>query len=131
MSRNGVEHDGFDDVWVALVMWWVKAGAGVCMNNSAGIGPTRKVKSDERKLRYLWIPNENDIESYLNISFNDHREAEYEHAMKLRYSQTLARLDSLHERALAGELNFEVSVSRVGNNSPADDEFIVWVRNRW
>jgi hypothetical protein len=67
----------------------------------------------------------------LNISFNDHREAEYERAMQLRYGQTLARLDRLHERALAGELNFEVSISRVGDNTPADDAFIAWVRARW
>ena len=51
MSRNGVEHDGLDDVWVALVMG-VRVGV-YAVNNSAGIGPTRKVKSDERKQRYL------------------------------------------------------------------------------
>ncbi|MCR9255444.1 MAG: SPASM domain-containing protein [Alphaproteobacteria bacterium] len=69
--------------------------------------------------------------AYLAISFNDHREAEYEATMKLPYRRTLARLEALHALVQAGRTRFPVVLSRVGDGSQADQAFVAWVEDRF
>ena len=69
--------------------------------------------------------------TYFNISFNDHREDEYQNVMKLNYARTLANLDRLHERLACGALDLPARVSRVGDGTEADAEFIAWCSARW
>lgn len=67
---------------------------------------------------------------YLWISFNDHRERQYEETMKLPYARTIERLDLIHEWAEHGRLPFRICLSRVGDRTRDDDEFTVWA-NRY
>lgn len=69
--------------------------------------------------------------AYLAVSFNDHREAEYEATMKIPYKRTVERLDGLHKRFKAGRIRFPIVLSRVGDGSPADKEFVAWVESRF
>lgn len=64
---------------------------------------------------------------YLWISFNDHREAEYEAVMKLPYRRTIERLDMLHRARSEGRLGMRIVLSRVADETPADAEFVRWV----
>ena len=64
---------------------------------------------------------------HLWISLNDHRPAEYEAVMKMPLARTLKRLDLLH----IARFPHRVVVSRVCDNTPADDEFKAWVENRY
>ncbi len=68
-----------------------------------------------RNIKYLWI------------SFNDHREAEYERVMSLPYQRTRERLEMIHDAFMEGDVYFPVVLSRVGDGSPADHEFTQWV----
>ena len=68
---------------------------------------------------------------YLWISFNDHREKEYEKTMQLPFKRTVERLDLIHEKKAAGTLNFNIVLSRVGDNSDADQAFVAWCRQRY
>lgn len=63
---------------------------------------------------------------YLWISFNDHRPAQYEHAMKLPYGRTIERLDLIHRRKAEGRLPFVIVLSRVGDDSADDQAFRDW-----
>lgn len=65
------------------------------------------------------------------ISFNDHREKEYEETMSLPYKRTIERLELIHRKRVSGELPFRVVLSRVGDGTDADIEFINWVRNHF
>lgn len=62
------------------------------------------------------------------ISFNDHREAEYEATMQLPYKRTIERLNLIHKFKKLDALNFDVYLSRVGDNSQTDLDFREWVR---
>ncbi|MFK7779068.1 MAG: SPASM domain-containing protein [Gimesia sp.] len=64
--------------------------------------------------------------SYLWISFNDHREEEYERVMGLNYQRTRQRLEMIHDVFAEGEVYFPVVLSRVGDGSKIDHEFIEW-----
>jgi radical SAM protein with 4Fe4S-binding SPASM domain len=68
---------------------------------------------------------------YLWISFNDHREKEYEETMQLPYKRTLERLDMIHQAVLSGAFKARVVLSRVGDNSFVDAEFARWVKTRY
>lgn len=68
---------------------------------------------------------------YLWISFNDHREKEYEATMKLPYARTIERLEMIHAKKAAGEFVPRITLSRVGDGSPADKEFCQWVKQRF
>lgn len=68
---------------------------------------------------------------YLWISFNDHREAEYEQIMQLPYKRTLERLEMIHKAVAEQRLHIRVVLSRVSDGSPVDREFAVWVRTRF
>jgi hypothetical protein len=75
--------------------------------------------SDVRNLRYLWI------------SMNDHREAEYEATMQLPYRRTLERLRMIHEACASKRLGLRIVMSRVGDASGADVEFVRWVQREF
>jgi radical SAM protein with 4Fe4S-binding SPASM domain len=64
---------------------------------------------------------------YLWISFNDHREAEYEVAMQLPYRRTVERLQMIHKSKADGWLPLRVVLSRVGDGTEVDREFLQWV----
>jgi hypothetical protein len=65
--------------------------------------------------------------SYLWISMNDHRPAEYEATMKLPYKRTLERMRMIHEARASGRLALRIVLSRVGDGTAADVEFVRWV----
>lgn len=67
----------------------------------------------------------------LFISFNDHRPEVYQQVMQLPYARTLERLDALHAAVASGSLDLRVTISRVGDGSPVDDAFRIWVAGRW
>jgi hypothetical protein len=68
---------------------------------------------------------------FLNLSINDHRPEQHEKTMSLPFARTLARLDRIHEMKAAGSLEFPILVSRVGDGTPADSEFLEWVSARY
>jgi MoaA/NifB/PqqE/SkfB family radical SAM enzyme len=72
-----------------------------------------------RNLAYLWI------------SMNDHREAEYEATMKLPYRRTIERLRMIHDARAANRLALRVILSRVGDGSVADLEFVRWAKSTY
>lgn len=65
------------------------------------------------------------------ISFNDHRPDEYTRVMGLPFERTVANIDALHEMAAAAAVAFAPTISRVGDGTPADDEFLAWCAHRW
>ncbi|MHA1538949.1 MAG: radical SAM/SPASM domain-containing protein [Alphaproteobacteria bacterium] len=69
--------------------------------------------------------------STFKISCNDHRKENYEETMQLSYDKTIERLDELHKRKVAGRLYFDVFLSRVGDDTPADSAFLKWYRARY
>lgn len=68
---------------------------------------------------------------YLWISFNDHRETQYEQAMQLPYGRTIKRLQMLHRAKAEGRLPLKVVLSRVGDSSADDRDFGLWVREHF
>jgi radical SAM protein with 4Fe4S-binding SPASM domain len=64
---------------------------------------------------------------YLWISFNDHREEEYERVMGLPYQRTRQRLEMIHDMFADGDVYFPVVLSRVGDGTIVDREFVDWV----
>lgn len=65
---------------------------------------------------------------YLWISFNDHREVEYEQTMKIPYRKTMERLHMIHRAKAEKQLTIRVVLSRVSDGSPADQAFAAWVK---
>lgn len=72
----------------------------------------------------------NNIEFFV-ISFNDHRQKEYEKVMQIPYERTIKHIDLFHKYHMEGKLNFPVLLSRVGDNSHADREFVSWCEERY
>ena len=68
---------------------------------------------------------------YLWISFNDHREQEYEQTMQLPYRRTIERLEMIHRARAEQRLAIPVVLSRVSDGSPADPAFTAWVKARF
>src|SRR5579872_1055625 len=68
---------------------------------------------------------------YLNISMNDHRRSEYERVMRLPFEATLRRLELVHRMKRSGILKFPVYLSRVGDGTLVDQEFLAWVRTNY
>ena len=64
---------------------------------------------------------------YLWISFNDHRQVEYESTMQLPYRRTIERLQMIHKAKAEGWLPLRVVLSRVGDGTAADLDFRQWV----
>ncbi len=67
----------------------------------------------------------------LNVSFNDHRRDEYERVMKLPYDRTVEILDELHCRLVSGRFPIAPRISRVGDGTVVDGEFLDWCGSRW
>lgn len=63
---------------------------------------------------------------YLLISFADHRKEAYEKAMSIPYDRTMARLRGIHNAAETGELKFPIHITRVGDGTAGDAEYIEW-----
>ena len=66
-----------------------------------------------------------------NLSVNDHRPTQYEQVMRLPFERTRARLNLIHQMKVSGELRFPVYLCRVGDGSPADEEFLQWAKNTY
>jgi hypothetical protein len=62
----------------------------------------------------------------VGISMNEHRQEPYERVMGLGFERTLRNARALHERKAAGEVGFDVLMTRVGDQSAADQEFKDW-----
>jgi radical SAM protein with 4Fe4S-binding SPASM domain len=65
---------------------------------------------------------------YLWVSTNESTPEAYEQTMQLPWSRTQERLAMVHEAKSRGQLSFDVVLSRVGDGSPLDNEFHLWVR---
>jgi hypothetical protein len=65
---------------------------------------------------------------FLMVSVNDHRPARYEAVMGLPFEKTVSRLHLINEMRAEGALDFQVYVSRVGDGTAADNEFLDWVK---
>lgn len=67
----------------------------------------------------------------LSVSFNDHRKEEYQRVMGISYERALAVLDTFERKKANGELRFPIGVTRAGDGSIHDLEFIEWVSERF
>ncbi len=65
---------------------------------------------------------------YLWISFNDHRQAEYEQTMQLPFKRTIERLKMIHHAKAEQRLSIRVVLSRVRDGSVVDQDFVKWVQ---
>lgn len=65
------------------------------------------------------------------ISFNDHRKAEYEKVMKISYDRTIKHIDNFYRYKVKGDIQFPVLLSRVGDGTSADQEFVEWCQQRY
>ncbi len=72
-----------------------------------------------RNLAYLWI------------SMNDHRPAEYEATMQLPYRRTIERIRMIHAARASNRLPLRIVLSRVGDGSAADLDFVRWVKSEF
>lgn len=68
---------------------------------------------------------------YLWISFNDHRQVEYETTMQLPYRHTIEQLNLIHVEKSAGRFPPRVVLSRVGDLSTTDRDFVQWVKSTY
>jgi hypothetical protein len=69
--------------------------------------------------------------AFLNLSVNHHQPEEYQRIMGLPFARTATRLALINEMKSAGGLPFPVYVSKVGDGSSADAEFLEWVRGTY
>lgn len=69
--------------------------------------------------------------SGLWISFNDHRPEQYEETMKLPWGRTFERLTMIHDWLADGRLTIPVSVSRVGDRSVADLDYVTYIEEHF
>lgn len=65
------------------------------------------------------------------VSLNEHDAEAYARVMGLGQEHTLKRLDELHRRREQGAVRFKVVLSRVGDGTPADREFVAWCRAKY
>lgn len=68
---------------------------------------------------------------YLWISFNDHRKDEYQETMRLPYYRTVENLQKLHSAKHNGTFKSSVVLSRVGDGTADDKEFVDWVKAKF
>ncbi len=68
---------------------------------------------------------------YLWISFNDHRKDKYQETMRLPFQRTYENLKLLHSEKSEGKFNTRVVLSRVGDETSADNDFAEWVRQEF
>ncbi|NEP77967.1 MAG: tetratricopeptide repeat protein [Okeania sp. SIO3B3] len=80
---------------------------------------------DDKKLeKLLSTKNTN----FLKISFNDYRPKEYEEVMRIPFDRTYRNVKHIHDRKLAGDVNFSVRLGRVGDGTTADNDFLKWAK---
>lgn len=91
-----------------------QAKIALTSNASAITEDKLEALQDIKNIKYIWI------------SFNDHREQEYERVMGLPYQRTRQRLDMIHDAFTEGDVYFPIVLSRVGDGSQADLEFSEW-----
>ncbi len=65
----------------------------------------------------------------LVISLNDHRREPYETLMHMPFDRTVDRLRLLHRLTAEGTFPHQVTINRVMDGSPTDEEFMQWGRN--
>jgi hypothetical protein len=65
---------------------------------------------------------------FLNISMNDHRQENYEAVMGLSFERTIRRINLIHEMKSGGQLPFKIFLTRVGDGSGFDAQFLEWVQ---
>ena len=68
---------------------------------------------------------------FLNLSLNDHRPEAYQATMRLPFARTVERLTRIHEMKVSGALAFPIIVSRVGDDTAADSDFLSWVESEY
>ena len=68
---------------------------------------------------------------YLWISANDHRKKEYEEVMGISYERTKKRLETIHQWKKDDRFTPPVVLSRVGDGTSADEDFITWVQENY
>ena len=89
-------------------------------SNASPISPKKLARLAEfPQLGYLWI------------SFNDHREADYEATMQLPYRQTIERLEMIHKAKAEQRLPLRIILSRVSDGTDTDAAFCLWVAHRY
>ena len=69
--------------------------------------------------------------AYLWISFNDHRKNKYEEVMKLPFIRTVENLRNLHSAKKSGTFKTRVVLSRVGDGTRDDQDFVKWVNTEF
>jgi hypothetical protein len=93
--------------------------ARICLITN-GIGVTERRFAEVAQLRNVCA---------LCISLNDHRAAPYESLMRLPLARVLERLDAIH--AMVDEPPFPIALTRVGDGSAVDDEWLAFCRARY
>lgn len=68
---------------------------------------------------------------HLWVSLNHYEAAPYEELMKIPFDRTLANLDLLHRKKASGWFDHDVWVSRVCDETPADQGFVDFVKDRY
>jgi hypothetical protein len=85
------------------------------------------VLSEDKILKIAEIKN---VEFFV-ISLNDHRKSEYEKTMKISYDKTIKHLDNLYRHHQKETIKFPILISRVGDGTLADREFVAWCEQRY
>jgi len=88
-------------------------------SNGTTLNKTNISKLSKFKLDYLWL------------SVVDHRKDVYEEKMKLNYDLMMRNLGFIHEAKLSEKLNTRVVVSRLKDNTKADDEFVEFIKQNF
>jgi hypothetical protein len=68
---------------------------------------------------------------FLILSFNSHDRDEYQRTMQLDYDLVMRKLDLLHDAVVSGKLRFPVTLSRVGDASQGDADFVRFCKSRF
>lgn len=95
------------------------AGLRIFSNGSTLTAKNLKKLARLKNIIHLWI------------SLNHYQPEEYEALMKMPLKRTLKCLDVTHRMKGAGELPFDIVVSRVCDNTDTDRGFKTWVEQRY
>lgn len=95
------------------------ANLRIFSNGSAITEKHLKSLSKLKNLDHLWI------------SLNHYQAKPYEALMNLPFKRTLDRIDTIHRKKAAGEVSFEVVISRVCDYTDADLGFKMWAEERY
>lgn len=67
----------------------------------------------------------------LNISFNDHRKEQYEKEMGIKYDRAISAIEQLHNCKANGLVDFNVNLSRVGDGTSSDSDFLTFCKEQF